>query len=49
VKGRKLTNAEEGALLAQRERGLEQAALEQGDTAAGKQLESDVTNMFRSI
>jgi hypothetical protein len=49
VKGRKLTNAEEGALLAQRERGLEQAALEQGDTAAGKQLEADVTNMFRSI
>jgi hypothetical protein len=49
VKGRKLTNAEEGALLAQRERGLEQAALEQGDTAAGKQLESDVANMFRSI
>jgi hypothetical protein len=47
VKARKLTNAEEGALLAQRERGLEQAALEQG-TAAG-QLEADVTNMFRSI
>jgi hypothetical protein len=47
VKGRKLTNAEEGALLAQRERGLEQAALEQG-TAAG-QLEADVANMFRSI
>jgi hypothetical protein len=47
VKGRKLTNAEEGALLAQRERGLEQAALEQG-VAAG-QLEADVTNMFRSI
>jgi hypothetical protein len=49
VKGRKLTNAEEGALLAQRERGLEQAALEQGDTVAGKQLEADVANMFRSI
>jgi hypothetical protein len=49
VRGRKLTNAEEGALLAQRERGLEQAALEQGDTAAGKQLEADVANMFRSI
>jgi hypothetical protein len=48
VKGRKLTNAEEGALLAQRERGLEQAALEQGYTAAG-QLEADVANMFRSI
>jgi hypothetical protein len=47
VKGRKLTNAEEGALLAQRERGLEQAALEQG-TAAG-QLEADVAKMFRSI